>query len=115
MTLAELLIVVAVIGVMSAMALPIFFGTTQAATSNKTRSNAHRLVSMSEQALATGNTQITSAGSKEAAITLLEAGILGTGPMAGTLIKVSPLSANERAAVLPLLDYVDGRLVLVGQ
>jgi type II secretory pathway pseudopilin PulG len=112
MTLAELIIVVAVLGVMGAMALPLFFGTTQAATANKSRSNAHRLVSLSEQALAIGNDEITSAGSEDAVITLLERGIPGTGPMAGTLIKVSALSPDERAAVLPLLDYVDNRLVL---
>jgi hypothetical protein len=106
-------LLVAVLMVLTAIILPSFLGTAHAASATKTLANANHLVALVEQGLAAGNPEIAAADSTKAVIDLLERGVSGSGPFANTVFQTHRLSAAERESVLPLLHYVDGRLVMV--
>lgn len=97
-SLVELLVVIAVIGIIAAIAIPNIAGITAQADTAKAQRNAQSLASTFASARAAGNA--TAFATKEAAVTAVVGGVNGAGTFAATDFKVPGLSAAEQTAAL---------------
>lgn len=108
-SLAEMLIVVAVIGVITALAVPLLSGADKMEHA-KVRRNAQNFAKVANQAIAAGDMTIPEAKDAAAVVELLSVGIEGSGVFEGTVFRVPGLGAAEREAVLAHLSLEGGSL-----
>jgi prepilin-type N-terminal cleavage/methylation domain-containing protein len=107
-SLVELLVVIAVIGIMAAIAIPIISNINQNATIAKNKRNAQNIANVYGAAVAAGATIDTS--TVTSIINALQTGASGTGQFSSTTFKVN-ISDDEQdklEAVLPPLLTVSG-------
>ncbi len=111
-SLVELLVVIAVIGVIAAIAIPAMGNVLGGSRLTKARSNARQIAGMwgtvrehkpqgiTAAGAADGN-DLTTAGDIDAITEQLQNGVIVTqGPMRGQAFKISPINAQERLAVM---------------
>lgn len=104
-----MLVVILVIGVIAAIAVPMIssiLGETNEAAALR---NAQMLATISGHAQQAGNQTLADAGTKEAAVELLSAGVFGSGSLADVGFRM-PLSAEDQAQALPFLKFENGLL-----
>jgi len=110
-SLVEMLVVIAVIGIIAAIAVPTIGSITAQANKNKAKRNAQNLASVYSAALAAG---ATISGATDTAICdLLIVGVTGADAFAGTYFQVPNMSDTERDAAVVYLDIdgITGQLV----
>jgi type IV pilus assembly protein PilA len=95
-SLVELLVVIAVIGIMAAIAIPIISNINQNATIAKDKRNAQNIANVFGAAMAAGATVPT--GSVSAAVDDLQTGRNGIGQFSSTLFKVNISDAEQPGA-----------------
>jgi type IV pilus assembly protein PilA len=100
-SLVELLVVIAVIGILAAIAIPMIGRINDSAKAAAAKRNAQNLVSVYGAAASAGALFDTT--SKGAIVTSLQTGVNGTGSFAGTKFQLK-LSDNEKAAALAYVD-----------
>ena len=100
-SLVELLVVIAVIGVVAAIAIPAMSGIFENGTASKTRCNAQNIASTYSAARAAG---ASFSGATDTAIAIeLNDGVAGAGQFATTRFQVV-LDEDERASAVTLLE-----------
>jgi prepilin-type N-terminal cleavage/methylation domain-containing protein len=111
-SLVEMLVVIAIIGIIAAIAIPNIGSINQAATDAAVDRNAQNASSVWNAAIAAGyaGTGLADAG---AAVTLLEGGVQGTGPFEDNTFTTGAIDADVRTEVIAKLTYNpdDGSLV----
>ena len=110
-SLVELLVVIAVIGVIAAIAIPAMtnvFGSSRLA---KARRNAQNVSSAYAAAMAAGGT--ASSGEDDAFSDICGTGITGAGQFSTSVFKVV-LDGDEQTAAKAYTDWQDGNLVYTG-
>jgi type IV pilus assembly protein PilA len=111
-SLVEMLVVIAIIGIIAAIAIPNIGSINQAATDAAVDRNAQNCASVWNAAVAAGFDG-TSAASEQAAVTLLEGtSIVGTGPFAGNTFTTGLIDDDVEALVVAklTLNTTDGSL-----
>ncbi len=115
--LIELVVVVAVIGVVSAIAFPFFSDVRDNVEHEKDRRNAQQIVNLSTALNAIGIAHVIpdSLGGVEATAKLLREGItISSGPSAGERIALSGLTDREIANSARFIDivYLDDQITI---
>lgn len=112
-SLVELMVVIAVIGVIAAIGLPMIGPIVYSADAVKNRRNAQNIASMYNSAVAAGMTN--SANSTLAAVELIAAGVSISPGNGGEALKfsVDGMTADEREAAERLLELRGDQLVLL--
>lgn len=106
-SLVELLVVIAVIGVIAAIAIPAMGNILDSSRQAKARRNAQTIASLYSSAMAAGAG--VSSTTVATAITDLVAGKTPTnGAFSGKVFKVSTMSANEQTAAATYLNMAGG-------
>lgn len=108
-SLAEILITVAVIGVMVLGVVPVISSVFGQSRDAEARSNARHLANTANLALSAGSESLLSAASKEDVVTLLRTGVYGDGDFASTRFQVS-LDSEAADAALGRLTFSNGLL-----
>ena len=111
-SLVELLIAVAVIGILAAIALPIVFNDRDSVRAIMLKRDAQAIATLASSARAVGNTTISSSATVAEAIQKLIIGVHGEGSLRGVEMKLSQLSSEEIADATPLLELSNGTLQL---
>ena len=109
-SLSEMLVVIAIVGVITALAVPILSGAGRADNS-KDRRNAQNLAEVANLAIAGGDTTIPTAGDAAAVVDLLVAGIDGSGAFEGTRFQIPDLDEDDKAGALAYLSFERGTLI----
>lgn len=109
-SLAELLVVIAVIGIISALAIPNLATLTFSAHYAKNERNAQQIVSLAAAARAAGATNQWA--SVDEAVTAFENKIVVGDP--AFELSISPLSEEERAGLTNFVVVVNGDLRYLG-
>ena len=105
-SLVEMLVVIAVIGIISAITIPVISNIREASIDSKTRSNAKNIEQMSGALASLGVAHVIpdSLGGVEATARLLREGVVvPEGPMAGELYSLPGLDDDEIALLSELL------------
>ncbi len=115
-SLVEMLVVIAVIGIIAAIAVPNIGRINDSAKEATNRRNAQNLASVYASANAAGH---TFAGADEEAIVAAIVGgytisVDDQGPFAGTFFGVPGLSDNDQKAALDYLKIEGGQLIYKG-
>jgi type IV pilus assembly protein PilA len=112
-SLVELLVVIAVIGILAAIAIPALSNVFESSTNAKTKRNAQNIASTFTAARAAG-ASFGVIGSGAQAVTdiatALSAGVAGSGAFANTSFKLSTMDANELSAAATHLSW-DGSIL----
>ena len=111
-SLVEMLVVIAVIGIIAAIAVPMIGNITASAEANATRRNAQNVASIYSAALAAG---YTGASDVDAAYSAVSTGVVGSGEFVNTRFQVPnlPASGDDATAIKtkltmtnpPILEY----------
>ena len=110
-TLVEMLVVIAVIGLLAAISIPMISNVFGNAEEGKDKRNAQILASMASAAQAAGDATIAASGGDEAAANLVIAGVSGAGEFADTTFRVPNMSDVERDNALGHLTFSAGTLI----
>ena len=108
-TLIELLIVIAILAIVSAVAIPTMNMIHDSADESKARRNAQSIASIGASAQIAGF-EYTST-TKEDAASELVAGVFGTGRLSNMEFRVSTVTGPELQEALQFLDFVDSTIV----
>jgi type IV pilus assembly protein PilA len=108
-SLVELLVVIAVIGIMAAIAIPMISNINANATASKNTRNAQIVASTYGAATAAG--AALDAGDINNAIDSLQTGVPGTGQFTSTVFRVNLTDAEQTAAVTECSMSVTGGVV----
>ena len=108
-TLIELLIVLAILGIVAAVAIPTMEMIHDSADESKARRNAQSIASIGASAQIAGF-EYTST-TKEDAASELVAGVFGTGTLSNMEFRVSTVSGPELQEALQYLDFVDSTII----
>ncbi|MFT4548666.1 MAG: prepilin-type N-terminal cleavage/methylation domain-containing protein [Verrucomicrobiales bacterium] len=112
-SLVEMLVVIAILGIITAIAVPMVASATERAGEASHHRNAQILATMATNAMAAGNLTIPDAGTVEEVVNLLIEGVSGTGVFDTTDFQVNILKDAERLAALELLVWEGGTLQYV--
>ncbi|MGI9240242.1 MAG: type IV pilin protein, partial [Verrucomicrobiales bacterium] len=110
-SLVEMLVVIMVIGILAAIAIPLITNVLARSNEATIQRNAQSVAALASQAMHAGNTSLNDAATKEEALTLLVDGVTGADSFENVLFRL-PLSPNEQTRVLPFLVH-DGNGLLV--
>ncbi len=110
-SLAEVTIVVAILGVMTALALPIISQVATSSSESKYRKSARDIVSMAASAVAAGDTSIPAAPDVESAVRLLIEGVTIEEGIAGLRFQLQGLTEAGIENVARYLRLQDGLLI----
>ena len=108
-TLIELLIVLAILGIVAAVAIPTMEMIHDSADESKARRNAQSIASIGASAQIAGF-EYTSTNKEDAASELV-AGVFGTGTLSNMEFRVSTVSGPELQEALQFLDFVDSTII----
>ena len=109
-SLVEMLVVIAVIGIIAAIAVPFAANATSEASAVRHQRNAQSLAVLANQVVASGDLTIPAAGSVEEVVDLLLAGVSGTGVFEGTVFQLHNLTGEDKARAIELLSWDGGIL-----
>ncbi len=109
-SLVEMLVVVAIIGIMAGIAIPVINIIRSNAEESLNRRTAQILASMASGALTAGSEAVAAASSESEVLDLLSVGVFGTGAFEDVLFRV-PLSAEEREGLDAYLAFQEGLLI----
>ena len=108
-SLVELLVVIGVLGVLSAISIPVLNPIRENARINKNQRNAQSIVAVANAAQAAGATLDMS--SVTTAINQLKEGVNGNQSFTTSTFKVAPFNSEEIAAISEYLSITDNSLV----
>jgi prepilin-type N-terminal cleavage/methylation domain-containing protein len=108
-SLVEMLVVIAVIGIIAAIAVPTIGSITRKANEAKARRNAQNLAAVGASAQAVGYEYIST--TKEGAADELVAGVYGTGQFAATIFRVPNLVDPHLDKALHYLKFEDSTFI----
>jgi prepilin-type N-terminal cleavage/methylation domain-containing protein len=111
-SLFEMLLVVSILGIMGAFALPIFWQQRDVFADVKAKRNAQELVAESTVAQAAGATQLSASTVEEMVEKLLLGVRVTEGVFAGREFGLRAMKAEDAQAAVKHLKVVDGQLVL---
>lgn len=114
-SLVELLVVIAVIGILAAIAIPALSNVFESSTTTKNKRNAQNLVSTYNSARAAGvsttalgvNGTLAEAAAITAISGALNTGVSGTGPFATSNFQMGAVSGDDYTAMASYLDWDD--------
>lgn len=109
-SMIEMLVVISIIGIIVAMALPSMTGIASQAEFARDQRNAQTIASVAASAVASGY-PATNFNSEEQAINLLTQGIEVTNNGQVMRFEVTSLSTNEQASARHFLSLTNGMLV----
>lgn len=109
-SLLEVLVVIVVIGAITAIAVPVLMNVKEEARTNATRRTAQIVSSTAANAQMAGNSSIAEAATKEDAIATLSSGVFGGGVFDNVKYRVA-LSPSEETEVANYLEFVNGALL----
>jgi prepilin-type N-terminal cleavage/methylation domain-containing protein len=112
-SLVELLIVITVIGIMVAVAVPVLSPIRENARINKNQRNAQSLVAMASSAQAAG--AVLDLSTVTTAVLQLKSGVSGTGMFSTSTFKVAPFSPEEIDAITEYISIADNSLVFTSR
>jgi prepilin-type N-terminal cleavage/methylation domain-containing protein len=110
-SLGETTIVVAIVGVMTALAVPMISQLTADSSTSKNCRIASEIASMAASAVAAGDTTIPEAADAEAAVRILIGGVTITEGIEGMHFRMRGLSESEIGHVVGFLRMENGLLV----
>ncbi len=110
LTLVETLIVIAVIGVITAIAIPSIMRISDQAEKNQAKRNAQLIAATVSEAVGGGNTTILTAGDLDTAVSMVLAGLPVPNGVNGNEARLS-LSAEDAEKAKPYLVY-ENRILL---
>src|SRR5210317_2020163 len=94
-SLVEMLVVIAVIGIIAAIAVPTIGSITAQANENKAKRNAQNLASVYSSAIAAGSTECEGLTTAAAIVAEVVAGVAGADSFATTNFQVPNMSPDE--------------------
>ena len=108
-SLVEMLVVIAVIGIIAAIAVPTIGSITRQANENKAKRNAQNLASVFSSAVAAG-AQFTGASETIDTVIadLVDTGVNGSDSFSTTLFQVPNMATAERDAAKAYLEFAVG-------
>ena len=109
-SLVEMLVVIAVIGIIAAIAVPTIGNITKQANISKAKRNAQNLASVYSSAVAAGASFASS--DEDGIVGELVTGVYGgaEGGFDSTLFRVPNMSTDEQTDAKGYLEYADGQL-----
>ena len=110
LSLVEILVTISVIGVISAIAVPIVTQFSEKASRSAAKRNAQLIAAAVSEAVSAGNTTILTAGDKDAAVALVLSGLPVTVNVNGTSVRLN-LAAEDAENAKPYLAY-ENRILL---
>jgi prepilin-type N-terminal cleavage/methylation domain-containing protein len=114
-TLIEMLVVIAVIGLIVSISLPMISHVFGDADSRADKRGAQIICSMAAAAQSAGDTTIASALNAKAAADLVIAGVYGQGEFSDTIFRVPNMTVDERNRALKHLTFSKGVLIYTPQ
>jgi prepilin-type N-terminal cleavage/methylation domain-containing protein len=111
-SLVELLIVIAVIGILASLILPSVLGDDEEAQLIKAKRNAQTVATLAQMARAVGDTEVSNSQNVEQAIQHLMTGVRGNGIMVNNVMKLSELNAEEIQEAKAHLHFANGMLMM---
>ena len=111
-SLVEMLVVISVIGILAAIAIPSLLSDVSGAKSAAARRNAQTIATTAQMALASGDTSVKNSPTLEVAIAKLIDGVRGQGVLRDSVFNLSRLGTEEINAAKPYLRFTDGILSL---
>lgn len=112
-SLVEMLVVVAIIALIAAIAVPTMGSIISKSESNVARRTAQILVSTAEGAVGAGSQGVAAAANESEALDILSTGVNGAGLFSDVVFRV-PLSADDKVKVDAYLSFEGGRLIFDG-
>ncbi|MGY8644404.1 MAG: type II secretion system protein [Verrucomicrobiales bacterium] len=111
-SLVEMLVVIAVIGVITAIAVPQIANINSKARAGKDRRNAQNIASVVAAAQAAGHDFLVGNATPAAVVTAVVAGDSPTtGPFAGTLFGIQGMDPTDQTGALTYLKILNAQLV----
>jgi len=107
-SLVEMLVVISIIGIMGAIAIPVFNPIRENAKVNKSQRNAQTLAATAGAAQAAG--VVLDLTSIDAAVAQLKGGVNGNGMFQTSTFQVAPFTLEEIDEFRPYLSIVDNSL-----
>jgi type IV pilus assembly protein PilA len=111
-SLVELLVVIAVIGILAAIVIPALLSDASEAKAATARRNAQTIATTAQMALSSGDTTVKNSPTMEAAIAKLADGVRGQGALHDCVFNISRLGVDEISSAKPYLQFTDGVLSL---
>ncbi len=109
-SLVEMLVVIAVIGILAAIAIPSLLSDVSGAKAAASRRNAQTIATCAQMALAAGDTTVKNSLTMDVAIGKLMTGVRGQGVLKDSIFNLSRLGVEEVNAAKPYLQFNDGVL-----
>ena len=109
-SLVELLVVITVIAFIASFALIMITRTRENALAAQGRTNASRLVMLSEAAMGSGNQELRTVTSAAQAVDLLAQGVTGDGLFADSTFRLPGMTAAAKVEALRFLDFRYGKI-----
>lgn len=107
--MVELLVAIGILGIITAIAVPVLTPVRENARINKDARNAQTIVAMASAAQAAGAALDLS--SVDSAINQLKGGVTGNQSFASSTFKVAPFSAEDIAGISEYISITDNSLV----
>lgn len=114
-TLVEMLVVVAVMSVISAIAIPVLTDTNYSSNIARNNRNAQTAVMVYAAAVASGATFSSSPNDVAGVVAELNAGKYGAGNLDSSFYRMPPVDPDAKAGMMALLRYIpaEGGLIIV--
>jgi prepilin-type N-terminal cleavage/methylation domain-containing protein len=111
-SLVEMLVVIAIIGILAAITIPSLLSDVSGAKAAASKRNAQTIATCAQMALAAGDTTVKNSPDMESAIGKLMNGVRGQGVLKDSVFNLSRLGVEEINAAKPYLQFNAGVLSL---